>query len=259
MQSTLADLRLLMRDLPASLDNVKAQPPVERDTAHYLSKIGTIKSLDAFMSDDRVYRFALQAFGLQDMAYAKAFIRKVLSEGMDQPKALANRLADPRFREFVEAFNFARYGSATTSFSRTQEGTVDRFVRLTLEIDAGKTNEGLRLALYFQRKASGISTPYALLADRALFRVTQVALGMPNGSAGQNIDRQAELITKRLKISDLQNPQAVEKLLTRFAALWDIEQPNPMQSPVVSLMNGQREDGIGVDVLTRIQNTRMGR
>ena len=259
MPSTLASLRLLMRDLPASLESVKEQPHVERDTAHYLAKIGTIKSLDAFMGDERVYRYALQAFGLQDMAYAKAFIRKVLSEGMDHPKALANRLTDPSFREFVEVFNFSRYGSATTSFSRTQEGTVDRFVRLTLEIDAGKTNEGLRLALYFQRKAPGVSTPYALLADRALFRVTQVALGMPNGSAGQNIDRQADQITKRLKITDLQDPQAVDKLLTRFAALWDIEQPNATLPAIVPIMAGQQENGIGVDVLTRLQNTRMGR
>ena len=91
------------------------------------------------------------------MTYAKAFMRKVLTEGIDKRDSFANRLADTRYREFVETFNFARYGDDhDRSSTRTRQGTVDRYVRQTLEEDAGAQNEGVRLALYFERKAPSI-------------------------------------------------------------------------------------------------------
>ena len=36
-----------------------------------------MKSIDDFMKDTRLYNYAMKAFGLDDMAYAKAFMRKV--------------------------------------------------------------------------------------------------------------------------------------------------------------------------------------
>ena len=90
------------------------------------------------MADGRLYNYAMKAFGLQDMAYAKAFIRKALTEGVDDDDSFANKLTDPRYSDFVETFNFARHGAATTVFDRTRQGTVDRYLRQTLEEDAGK-------------------------------------------------------------------------------------------------------------------------
>ena len=122
----------------------------------------------------------MKAFGLEDMTYAKAFMRKVLDEGIDKRDSFANSLTDQRYREFVETFNFARYETTTTIFDRTRQGTVDRYVRQTLEEDAGAQNEGVRLALYFERKASRASvSAYSILADPALLKVVQTALGIP--------------------------------------------------------------------------------
>ena len=39
----------------------------------------------------------------------------------------------------------------------------------------------MRLALYFTRKASSITTSYQILADKALTQVVQTALGLPPG------------------------------------------------------------------------------
>lgn len=251
--------RLLSSDLPSALDRTARQPAVQRETAHYLASIGNIKSLDEFMGDDRVYRYAMQAFGLEEMTYAKAFMRKALSEGIDRADSFANGLRDPRFREFVEAFNFARHGRATTSFSRAQQGTVDRYVRQTLETEAGRSNEGVRLALYFQRKATGITSPMQLLADRALLKVTQVALGLPAGTAALDIDKQAELITRRLDVADLQDPEKLGRLLERFTALWEIENPTTFSAIVPNVLVGGSPYGIDIDTLGRIQNLRIGR
>jgi hypothetical protein len=209
------------------------------------------------MKNDRVYRYAMRAFGLEDMTYAKAFIRKVLSEGIDRKDAMANKLVDPRYRELAETFNFARYTTATTSFSRTQQGTVDRYVRQTLEVDAGQTNEGVRLALYFQRAAPRATSAYALLADRALLKVTQVALGLPASTGALDIDKQAELISKKLNVADLKEPAKLEKMLERFTALWEIENPStPAATGPAALISGAG-GLLDSDLLSRIQSLRL--
>jgi hypothetical protein len=251
--TTISSYRQLASNLPAALSRTARIPEVKREADHYLSHIPKIKSIDAFMADDRVYRFAMKAFGLEDVSYAKALIRRVLSEGIDQPSSLANRLADPRYRDLVETFNFARYGGTATTFTRAQQGTVDRHVRQRLEVDAGKDNEGLRLALYFQRKAPTVTSAYGLLADRALLKVTQVALGLPPSSSSIDIERQKSMIESKLEITDLKTPERLDRLLTRFAALWDIETPGQGSASAAGLAPMGADGSIGLDLLTRIQ------
>jgi hypothetical protein len=97
----------------------------------------------------------MKAHGLGDMTYAKAFMEKVLEEGVDAI-SFANSLSDKRYAEFAKTFNFKAFGEATTSFTKTQQGVVDKYLRQTLEEQAGDENQGVRLALYFQRKAETI-------------------------------------------------------------------------------------------------------
>lgn len=254
-----AAYRLISSDLTASLQRTAQQPQVKRESEHYLATIGNIKSIDDFMANDRVYRYAMKAFGLEDMGYAKAYMRKVLTEGIDQPDSFANQLSDSRFKEFVTTFNFARHGAATTAFGRTQQETVDRYVQQTLEVDAGRENEGVRLALYFQRKAPGVTNALQLLADRALLKVTQVALGIPASTGSLDIDKQTALIAKKLDVADLKDPEKLSRLIERFTALWEIENPSITSSNVPSILIGATPYGIDIDTLTLIQNVRLGR
>ncbi|MFN3744327.1 MAG: DUF1217 domain-containing protein [Hyphomicrobiaceae bacterium] len=256
MFSTPIGYKLIASDLTAALKRTAEQPVVQRESEYYLSAIKDIKSIDEFLKNDRVFKYAMKAFGLQDMDYAKAFMRKVLTEGIDDPESFANKLTDKRYREFAETFNFARYSTGTTIFERTRQGTVDRYVRQTLESDAGQTNEGVRLALYFQRMAASVETPYHLMADRALLKVTQVALGIPESASNMDIDRQAELISKKLDIEDLKEPAKLDKFIERFTALWEIEHPStPSISGVIQLFT-DTESLVSVDLLTQMQKIR---
>ncbi len=259
MFSTPVGYRLISSDLTAALTRTAEQPSVQRESEYYLANIRNIKSVDEFLADDRLFKYAMKAFGLQEMDYAKAFMRKVLTEGIDDPSSFANSLTDLRYREFAEAFNFKRYTTGTTVFERTRQGTVDRYVRQTLEVNAGETNEGVRLALYFQRKAASATTPYHLMADAALLKVTQVALGIPAAVSTMDIDRQAEMITKKLELDDLQEPEKLDKFLERFTALWEIE--NPTTAPtagITTLMSGSSAT-IGFDLLAQLQSFRTPR
>ncbi len=151
MLTTSASYGSINANLTRSLQAAAAKPQVVRETAYYLDNIGKVKSVDDFLGNDRIFAYAMKAFGLQDMTYAKAFMRKVLTEGIAESDSFANKLADRRYREFADAFNFAQFGATATIFDSTRQGTVDRYVRQTLEEDAGSRDEGVRLALYFDR------------------------------------------------------------------------------------------------------------
>jgi hypothetical protein len=256
--TTLAGYSLIARDLPRSLDNVAAKPQVSRETEYYLGHIEDVKSVDDFLADRRLFGYAMKAFGLGDLTYAKALMRKVLVEGVDKPDSLANTLTDQRYREFAEAFNFARYAETTTIFDRTRQGTVDRYVRQTLEEDAGAQNEGVRLALYFARKAPEITSHYGILGDIALLKVVQTTLGISPATAALNIDKQAEMFAKRLDIDDLKDPDKVANLLNRFASLWDLSQGNSASGSPGLLFAQPLELGIGGDLLASLQNLKLG-
>jgi hypothetical protein len=256
--TTTAAYRMIASDLTRALGNTAKRPQAARETAYYLANIEKVKSIDDFMADGRLYSYAMKAFGLQDMAYAKAFIRKALAEGVDNKDSFANKLADSRYADLVETFNFARHGAATTIFDRTRQGTVDRYLRQTLEEDAGSRNEGVRLALYFERKASEITSPFGILADPAILKVVQTALGLPASMSLQDIDKQAKLITDRLDIEDLRDPVKVKSLLNRFTALWELQNPTtPALAP--SILIGQpTAAGVSQGMLAALQNLKLG-
>lgn len=256
--TTTAAYRTIATDLSRALGNTAKKPQAARETAYYLANIEKVKSIDDFMADRRLYNYAMKAFGLEDMAYAKAFIRKALAGGIDDPNSFANRLADTRYKELAETFNFARHGALTTVFERTRQGTVDRYMRQTLEEDAGSTNEGVRLALYFERKAANVTSPFGILADRALLKVVQTALGLPASMSFQDIEKQATLISERLDIEDLKDPAKVKSLLSRFTALWELQNPTS-PAAVPSILIGQPTvAGVSQGLLAALQNLKLG-
>ena len=258
MLTTLDSYSTIAANLTRSLSTTAAKPQVARETDYYLAHIENIKSIDDFLADDRVFRYAMKAFGLEDMAYAKAFMRKVLTEGVDKRDSFVNTLADARYKDFAQTFNFARYDKTTTIFDRTRQGTVDRYVRQTLEEDAGAQNEGVRLALYFQRKAPSVTSAYGILADAALLKVVQTALGIPAETSAMDIDKQAQMISARLDVADLKDPDKLKSFLGRFASLWEVNNPSSTTDPTAVLFSQPLELGIGGDLLASLQNLRLG-
>lgn len=263
MLSTIADYTRLTKDMSKSLTQVEQQPDVRRDTAYYLANIGKVKSIDDFLNNYKLYSYAMKAFGLEDMTYAKAFMRKVLTEGVTDKDAFANKLSDSRYRDFAAAFNFAALGANATQSTAATTGTTSQYATQTLEQDAGDQNEGLRLALYFTRKASSIKSPYQILADKALTQVVQTAMGWSPTISSSDIDMQAKMITDKIKLTDFQDPAKVTKFVQRFAAMWDATQTESDTStnPALVLITGASTSSASMDtaVLTTLQNIRFNR
>ena len=219
--STLTDYRLVARDITRWQKFTSSKPDVALAVKYYQSNIGKVKSIDDLLKNDRLFAFAMNAYGLGDRLYAKGLIKQVLQQGMGGATTLANRLNDPRIKDFARAFNFVVYGSGTTQTVAVQSDTVTRFVEQTLEIEQGKSNPGVQLALYFRQNASKLTNSYGILADKNLLTVVQTALGLSPYTSYQNIDVQAKTIDAKLKIADFQDSKKLNGFIQKFCAMYD--------------------------------------
>ena len=245
--------KLFAQNSERTLMRIAQDPQISREIEYYRENIGKIESPEQLVNDFRLFNFALKAYGLEDLNYAKALMQELLLGGVDDEKALANQLTDPRYKEFASDFNFARYGDATTSFDRTQQGVVDRYLQNVLESEAGESNVGARLAIYFERKAPEIEETIEFLGDRALLQVIQTAFGLPPQMSFSPLERQTEIIEARLSVEDLSNQEFVKELSKRFLALWDLQNPNSASdTPLISTL-AQSNQITSLDLLTSVQ------
>lgn len=371
MLSTPLSFQMITRDMNATLKRTAAQPDVARATAYYRANIGKVTSLDAFLDDRQLYGYAMKAFGLEDMTYAKAFIRKVLESDLTDRQSFANKLVDTRYqdlakafsflrptaqstdamatteqlyaknaaaagsgkalisletvayqlgmekvgnvddflandelvdyvkvafgvnpkgsgayvkaflrqvltsdpaaddsfaarqsnpvwREMAAAFNFGGKGNVLVQSTASQDQTVQNYLRQTVESNAGKENDGVRLALYFERKASTIDSAYDILADKALLQVVQTTLGLPASSGQADIDIQANYIVRRLDLTSLKDPVGLKSFLTRFTAMWEVANPTTTASSAASLITGRASSVMSADMLMSLQGLKFG-
>ncbi|KAB1085484.1 DUF1217 domain-containing protein [Neorhizobium galegae] len=106
MVSTYLTFDLVNRDMQKSLKNIAGQTTVINDTKYYQDNIGKVKTVDEFLGNYRLYSYAMQAHGLDDMIYAKAFMKQVLESDLSDDNSFANRLTDDRYKDIAAAFNF---------------------------------------------------------------------------------------------------------------------------------------------------------
>jgi hypothetical protein len=227
---------------------------VQAETSYYLANITKVKSVDDLMADSRLYNYALSASGLDPATTNKDLIRDVLEGGVRDPASIANKLSNKAYARLATSLNFEAYGEAATTRSPSQQPVVDKYMRQTLEEDAGKTNEGVRLALYFERKAPTITNWYDVLADTALASVVRTAIGLPDSFATADIDKQAQAFEAKLDLTDFTDPAKLDKFLTRFTSLWEINHPTSTAQTSIGVLFAQPTTvGISTDLMMAMQ------
>jgi hypothetical protein len=245
----------------ATLDGLGLVKPsatyVKAESEAYESSVAKLTSIDDLMADKRVLNFALSAFGLNPGTEDPAFIRSLLEGGIRDPDSLANTLGDKRYKAFVSAFNFEQYGEDATTYQPSQQPVVDKYMRQTLEEDAGQTNDGVRLALYFQRNASKLTDWYQVLADKALSQVARTALGVPESFASADIDQQVKFFESKFDIADFSDPEKLDKFMTRFTTMYELQNPTSTAATSVSVLFAQPTTiGVSTDLLMAMQQLR---
>lgn len=250
----------IAKDYTKSLNATAQEPQVARATQNFLANIGKITSASQLVNNSQIYNYVMTAFGLQDMTNAKALIIKVLNGGAGS-NGFAASLNDARYSALVSAFDFAADGATTTSSSSSKAAatTVNNYYQQTLENQTGQENQGAQMALYFARMVPEITNPYSILADKTLLTVFETAFNIPVTFSEENIDVQANTVSKLLNINKLSSdPTYQNQFLQRFTAMYDAQNPTGSTStnPTNALLVTQT--GISSDLLLSLANLKLG-
>lgn len=223
-----AGWKLLTRTGDMQKTLVGRDPTIARDNDYFRAKIDQVKTADDLVSDFRLLRTALSAYGLEGDQNNHFFLRKVLESDLTDPKSLANRLGDKRYRAFAEAFGFGDGGTRATGLADT---VTRRHVEAELESRVGTLDGNLRLAMYAKRELAALGNAsgtdktlwYNILGTVPLLKVVQGALGLGNNFGKLPIDRQVDEMASRTEKllgsstpAVFADPQNVEKLIGQF-------------------------------------------
>ncbi|TAY09312.1 DUF1217 domain-containing protein (plasmid) [Rhizobium leguminosarum] len=222
----------------------EATDAADEEITYFREQMATIITASEFLADDRLVSFALEAKGLDPDDVTSDALEKMFSSDLDDEDSYVNKLDDNRFAELVGSFNFDQDGNISTDPTGTvqQRGdvleTIDAYVRLTLEDDQGDSNTGVRLALYFQRKAPEISNAYDILGDSALFEFFTTSFNLSSYVSNMDVDKQAEMVDNFIDIKDLSDPDKVDDLIKRFTAMYDMANGTGTTSTALSILTG---------------------
>lgn len=223
--------RFLERTYAAQTQTFNKGAALTRDTAYFEANIGAVSSAEDLVSDRRLLRVALGAFGLGDDINSTAFVKKVLSDGTINADALANRLTDTRYKEFSKAFGFGDFATPRTKLSTIGTEITTKYRQKQFEIAVGEQDDSMRLALNAKAELSALATSsgsndtkwYTVMGNTPLRAVMEVALGLPDGFAQIDIDTQLSEFKSRAKtqlgitsLADLADPEKLNKLVDRY-------------------------------------------
>lgn len=229
--SGLVGWSFLNRTLDTQTEAFNSGALISRDTEYFEKTIASIKTAEELVSDRRLLRVALGAFGLDEDLNSKAFVQKILEGGTQQDDALAVRLADERYRKFADAFGFGNIGGRRTNLSKFGTEITDQFRRVQFEVAIGNQDQSMRLAMDAQRNFIDIAQQAGsdetrwlkIMGNPPLRQVFETALGLPESFAQVDLDQQVEVFADRasrqMGLSDLttlSDPEVQDAVIERF-------------------------------------------
>lgn len=237
------------------------QPQIARDVAYFEEKIGAVKTAADLVSDRRLLRVALGAFGLDDEIDKRAYLRRILEDGTEASDALANKLVDPRYKAFSKAFGFGDAGGVRVARTGFAEGLTAAYRERQFEIAVGEQDDALRLALNFRREITrhanspdpeGVAW-FSVMGDQPLRAVLEGALGLPTSFGKLDIDRQRDDLRDKSdrvfgsrSLAIFKDPEKVDEAIGRFLARRAAEAgPSPLTPGASALTVLQSPGGIG--------------
>ncbi|MFW5654211.1 MAG: DUF1217 domain-containing protein [Roseicyclus sp.] len=246
-----AGWRFLADTAEAQVAKMAESPIQARDRDYFRENIGKVTSAADLVSDFRLRRVALAAYGLQDDLPNKAFIERILADGVADNAALSNRLSDKRYRAFSEAFGFGGPLPPRTISPGFADRVLARFDRIEFERAVGEQDEDMRLALTVQRELPDLAARgfndrtgwLSILGNPPLRKVFETAFGLPSSIGTLDLDRQVEdfrrAATRVLgtsEVSQFRDPAATEELIKAFTLRSQLASGPALTTPGLSAL-----------------------
>ncbi|MGL4237937.1 DUF1217 domain-containing protein [Tabrizicola sp.] len=242
-----AGWNFLKRTMPAQQTAQQASSVNQRDEAYFREKIGKINTADQLVSDKRLLRIALTAFGLEGDVNNTAFIRKVLQDGTIREGGLANRLADKQYQKLSAAFGFGDFSVPRSKLSDFPDKVLAQYRARQFETAVGDQNNTYRLALNAEREIPALAAStmsetakwFSILGNAPMRQVMQTALGLPASFSSIDIDQQVAVLRDRAEgafgtdsVSQFSDPKKVDALVRRYLVRADSQDLTATTSPL---------------------------
>jgi Protein of unknown function (DUF1217) len=236
----------LKRTMAAQQTAQQATAPNRRDEAYFRDKIGKIDTAEQLVSDKRLLRITLTAFGLESDLNSGAFIRKVLEDGTIKDGALSGRLANKQYEKLSASFGFGDFSVPRSKLSDFPDKILAQFRIRQFESAVGTQNNTYRLALNAEREVPAVAGQslsetgkwYVILGNPPLREVFQTAVGLPKSFAAIDLDQQVAVLRSRVeaafgsdKVSQFSDPKQMEALSRRFLLRSDTQGLSAATSP----------------------------
>ena len=240
------------------LDTAKTKANTE--STYYQAEVPKLKTVDDLLKNRRLLDFTLTAAGIDPKTVSDDMAKKLFKSDLADPKSFVNLQTDKRLRQVVASFNFDAKGNLLQS----QAGSVqdrghaqqilDGYLQNELETRQGEENPGVRLALYFERKAQTITSAYDIIGDKALLEVFKTTFSMPDGFSSMKVEKQKAIVESKINMNDLKDPEKVRKLVQRFSVMYDTASASAAS---VSILSGN--GNISADTLYSLSQLRGAR
>jgi hypothetical protein len=224
----------------------QASTELKRDEDYFRAKIGGVNTAEQLVSDRRLLKVALGAYGLDGDINNRYFIRKVLEDGTLKEGALSNRLADKQYRALSAGFGFGDFSVPRTQLSDFADRTLEAYRTRRFETAVGAQNNDMRLALNAERelpalagKSSSEATKwFTAMGNPPLRQVLATALNIPASVGALDLDRQLEIFRTRAEavfgddgIAQFTEPAKMEVLVRRFLLQSEVQALSVAQPP----------------------------
>ncbi len=255
----LSGWRVLQRTQSLQQASFDKSPDLTRDVDYFMDKIGDVKTAQDLVSDRRLLKVALGAFGLDADIDKKAFVRKLLEQGTTNKTALANRLTEPSYKKFAAAFGFGESTDPKTGTAGFGTKITEAYKTRQFEAAIGQSDQNMRLALSFKREIADLAAGekggswYSIIGSKSLSEVMNAAFGLPSSFAKLDVDQQRDILRDKSKdllgsadLSVFQDPAKVSKVIDRFLAKKQIDgdgSSNGKLSSVSLLQNNSGSNG----------------
>lgn len=227
----------LQRTIESQKEAFAASPVMQKDEDYFRAKIGSVGSAEELVSDRRLLKVALGAFGLDADINNTFFIRKVLEEGSSDRGALANRLSDKSYLALSKAFGFGETTTPGTARPGFADGILATYAEKQFELAVGDQNNDMRLALNAQRELAALGSKdttetakwYTVLGSGPLREVFETAFNLPSAFASLDLDQQVRELQSKMNgllgskdISTFAEPAQVDTMIKRFLTMAQI-------------------------------------
>ncbi|MEM9809760.1 MAG: DUF1217 domain-containing protein [Pseudomonadota bacterium] len=165
-------------------ETIEPRSAIARETAYFEANIAKVSTGKELVRDDRLYQYALTAFGLTDQVNNKEFIENVLDQGVFDPftpftreETLLGRDRNP-INDLVRDFWFAEDFILPSLREDAIVESVDKITNQYAARFGGLTTTVVNEINYFTANITKVQSGEDLVADDRLFRFVLNAYGL---------------------------------------------------------------------------------